>query len=227
MLRQLSGMLLLLGLIAIAGTGCCCVQGMPGGACGSSCGGGCPPGPLMGLASCRGACGETYVDEWVSEPPVVDDCGGTCGSCSVCRQPVRNALRLLWGRPYISQCDTGLCGPSCGDCGGADCGCDSCGSGLESFDDGYGVSDFDHSGHASVAPAKPCNCGSGHGHASYDHGQSIPGHSYQEAPMHDLPPATAPMHKVPQVAPEMPTPAPSIAPTSATRRLNPAVSRRR
>ena len=231
MLRQLSGMMLLLGLLSVIGTGCCCVQGMPGGACGTaSCGGGCPPGPLMELASCRGACGETYVDEWVSEPPVVDDCGYGCRGCARCGQPLRSVLRQLWGRPYMSQCSTGLCGPSCGDCGGADCGCDSGGSGgyADVYDDGYADSSFDHTSYGAAAPRKSCNCGSS-GHATDDHSWSTPGQSFDGGgDMHALPPATPPTGGVPQLAPEvMPTPAPSVTPTSAARRLNPALSRRR
>lgn len=225
MLRQLSGMTLLVGLLSVIGTGCCCVQGMPGNACGTAnYGGGCPPGPLLGLASCRGACGETYVDEWVSEPPVVDDCGYGCGGCASCRQPVRNVLRLLWGRPYMSQCSTGLCGPSCGDCG-----CDAGGPEgyAEVFDDGYADSNSDHAGYGPAAPRKSCNCGSS-GHNAHAPGWSDPGQSLDGGDMQTLPPAAPPASGVPKLAPEIvPTPPPSVSPTSATRRLNPALSRRR
>lgn len=231
MLRRLSGMMLLLGLLSVVGTGCCCVQGMPGGACGTaSVVGGCPPGPLMGFASCRGACGETYVDEWVSEPPVVDDCGYGCGGCSRCGQPVRSVLRQLWGRPYMSQCSTGLCGPSCGDAGGADCGCDSGGSGgyADVLGDGYTDSSFDNAGYGPAAPKKSCNCGSS-GHAAHLHGGSVRREPFDDrGDMQSLPPADTPMNGVPQLAPEIvPSPEASVTPTSAARRLNPALSRRR
>ncbi|MEO8270759.1 MAG: hypothetical protein ABI557_13635, partial [Aureliella sp.] len=228
MLRQLSGMMLLIGLLSVLGTGCCCVQGMPGGACGtSSCGGGCPPGPLMGLASCRGACGETYVDEWVNEPPVVDDCGYGCGGCSGCGQPLRSVLRQLWGRPYRSQCSTGLCGSSCGDCGHTDCGCDSGGSSgyADVLGDGYAGSGFDDAGYASAASRKSCNCGSS-GRATQDYnGPNFSQPSDSREDIRALPPAATPMNGEPQLAPEVaPQIAPSVTPSSATRRLNPALS---
>lgn len=226
MLRQLSGMMLLLGLLSVVGTGCCCVQGMPGGAYGaSSCGGGCPPGPLLGFASCRGACGETYVDEWVSEPPVIDDCGYGCGGCSRCGQPVRNVLRLLWGRPYMSQCSTGLCGPSCGDCG-----CDSGGSDgyADVLGGGYTDSGLGNAGYGPTGPRQTCNCGSS-GHAAHHHGGSVLSQPFEDGgDMQALPPAAPPSNGVPQLAPEIvPSPPPSVTPTSAARRLNPALSRRR
>ncbi len=244
MLHQLARVMML-GLLSIASAGCCCVQGLPGNAygggnCGlSSCGGGmCGSGPLMGLAGCRGACGEVYVDEWVSEPPTVDNCGPNCGGCSQCYQPVRNLLKVLWGRPYMTSCDTGLCGPSC------DGGCDSCGGagyGGEAYmDDGYTSNVIDDGGHASVRNGSSCNCGSSHAtpshsapmHAGPGHSAPIPAPSLQSPPMmHSAPvpgPSTLPGNGVPQVAPEvMPAPAPNVTPTSAARRLNPALSRRR
>lgn len=233
MLRQLSGMMLL-GLLTVVGAGCCCVQGMPssGGMYGSSCDGGCPPGPLMGLASCNNACGEVYVDEWISEPPVVDNCGGDCGGCATCRRPIRNVLRQLWGRPYISQCDTGLCST-----GGDDCGCDSLGG--DSFvSDGYAEGGFQSSGYAPSSGKKPCNCGSSHGHAEHSQDWSTSGQILDSGYSPGMPPAAPSTNNTPRLAPEiMPAPSPeaspragsepSVAPSSATRRLNPAVSRRR
>ncbi|MCA9192124.1 MAG: hypothetical protein KDB03_10190 [Planctomycetales bacterium] len=116
--------------------GCCTLQ--PIGSCGpcgsvpcdwNSCSSGnCNGNPILRTgqyASCQGACGEVYVDEWVSEPPTPDNCGYACGGCGSCLQcqPVRNILRLLWGIPYTSSCDMGLCGSGCGTCG-ATSGCD-------------------------------------------------------------------------------------------------------
>ena len=115
-------------LLTLVGTGCCCTQGMRTCSSYSSCSscpsGGCGSGRLMGLASCRGGCGETYVDEWVSEPPCIDDCGSCNSGCDRCRsgRPVRSLLRLLWGTPY----DAG-CGCSTGCDAGCDGGCSSCG----------------------------------------------------------------------------------------------------
>ncbi len=123
MLRFQSTWLLLIA-ISVTSAGCCCVQGVSScdsvglGAAGC---GPCGAGPLARLASCRGACGDVYVDEWISEPPVVDNCGG-CGSCQQCR-PVRTLLRVLWGRPFIADCCASVCGPSC------DSGCSTCGGG--------------------------------------------------------------------------------------------------
>lgn len=225
MLRQLSGMMLL-GLLTVVGAGCCCVQGMPsGGMYGSSCDAGCPPGPLMGLASCSSGCGEVYVDEWISEPPVVDNCGSNCGGCSTCRQPVRNVLRQLWGRPYMSQCDTGMCAT-----GGDACGCDS--MGAESFvSDGYAAGGFPSAGHVvGSGPKKSCNCGSSHGAVDYGDEWSTPGQVYDSGRSSGMPPAMPPTNNTPKLAPELtpaPSPEPSVSPTSATRRLNPAAARRR
>ncbi len=242
MLRQLSGMMLL-GLLTVVGAGCCGVQGMqPGGMYGSSCDGGCPPGPMMGLASCGSACGEVYVDEWISERPIADNCGSNCGGCTTCRRPVRNVLRLLWGRPYMSQCDTGLCSS-----GGADCGCDSMG-GDGFIDEGYaqggyaqgGYADggFQSSGYAGSGPKKPCNCGASHGNVEYGQDWSGSGQILDSGRSPGMPPAMPPTNNSPRLAPElMPAPSPeaspgasskpSVAPSSATRRLNPAVARRR
>lgn len=230
MLRQLARVITL-GLLAVTSVGCCCVQGMPGNGRGSCGTGMCGSGPLMGLASCRGACGEVYVDEWVSEPPVVDQCGDNCGGCQRCYQPVRNVLRMLWGRPYRANCDTGLCAPSC------DGGCDSySGSGGYAgetyWEDGQGGEVYHGGGHAPAHGGSSCNCGSSHA-APMTVG---PTHSApQMAPPFEGEPQPAPPmprgsngKSVPQVAPEtQSTPPATVAPTSAARRLNPALSRMR
>jgi len=112
---------LMLAVLPLFATGCCCVQGVPNcstGACGA---GTCGPGPIASLASCRGGCGDVYVDEWVSEPPAVDQC---CQPASCGCQPVRNILRALWGQPYGACCPNDLVGPSC-DCGVGGGSCDS------------------------------------------------------------------------------------------------------
>ncbi len=135
----------MLGAMTLFASGCCCVQGLPSGAscdsgfyastscggCNDGCSSGtCGGGPLAKLASCRGACGDVYVDEWISEPPTVDNCGYSCGGCGHCKQctPVRSLLKMLWGRSYGACCPTELVGPTCGcdsgSCGGG-CGCDS------------------------------------------------------------------------------------------------------
>ncbi len=97
-------------LASLVMSGCCCTQGMTTCSGVTSCStcptGNCGAGPLMGLASCRGGCGEVYVDEWISEPPCIDDCGYCDTGCGQCRsgRPVRSLLRLLWGAPYTASC---------------------------------------------------------------------------------------------------------------------------
>jgi len=226
MLHQLAR-IATLGLLCLAGAGCCCVQGLPAGGCSSGgCGGGlCGSGPLMGLAGCRGACGEVYVDEWISEPPVVDNCGPNCGGCQRCYQPVRSVLRQLWGRPFVTSCDTGLGGPSC------DSGCDACSSGC-STGTGFSSRGLLDSGYAPSRQGTTCNCGQSHEPAMhFDSGSSS--HHMHTSPMPSTPvPAPAlpnqshPSSQVPQAAPEL-IPNPSVTPSSATRRLNPALSRHR
>ncbi len=124
---------LVLAALPFFATGCCCVQGV------STCStGNCGGGSIASLSSCRGACGDVYVDEWISEPPTIDNCAQPCGGCGHCNecQPVRNLLKALWGRPYGACCPNELVGPSCG--------CDSCSGGGSS--------------HASMA----CDCGMDH-----------------------------------------------------------------
>ena len=112
---------LLLGICLVSGAGCAaCIQGV--GPCGTGCG---PCGSdAAAYASCKGGCGDVYIDPWISEPPCVDNCGydcGGCGSCGQCR-PVLSVLKLLWGAPYATNCSP--CGPA-----PCDSGCDSCGGG--------------------------------------------------------------------------------------------------
>lgn len=136
--------------MALGSAGCCCVQGTGpcGGLCGpvscesGACGGG-PIGRLASCSSCSGGCGETYVDEWVSEPPCMDQC--CAGNC----RPVRSLLQALWGCRY-SGCDAGCEG-------GCSSGCDSCGytsaggSGCTTCGGSYG----------EATASGGCNCGSG------------------------------------------------------------------
>ena len=221
MLCQLSK-IVSLAVLSIAGAGCCCVPGLPGGCGPGMCGtGNCGSGPLMGLASCRGACGEVYVDEWISEPPVVDHCGPNCGGCQSCYQPVRNLLRMLWGTPYVTSCNTRLCGPSC------ESGCDSWSGEGEMLARGY----------ASSGHPAGCDCGGSmsepvHVHAERGMARPLPGSSMHGTPVPAPDPAmpagpiSAPPE--PQVSPEaVPPTSSAVSPSSATRRLNPALSRRR
>lgn len=213
----------------LAATGCCCGPAMN--SCGTGCtsplmscdscgpapvdmgcdtGCGCDscgpkaPGLLAGLASCRGGCGEVYYGERINHPPVADNCGYDCGGCGNCGQcrPLVTLLQKLWGRPYMSSCDSSfLCGPSCG--------CDSCGG------------DMIVSGH--VGQGSGCSsCQGGHvtHHPTYASPSPIasPDHSPSSAP-------AIPMEVMPQtITPANPTPAPNVTPSSA-RRLNPAQSR--
>ncbi|QDV26619.1 hypothetical protein [Aureliella helgolandensis] len=198
--------MLLLGLLPLLGTGCC-IQG--GGAMYSSCDtgacgmGGNGLGAIARGAGCQGGCGDTYVGEWLSEPPVVDNCGYACGGCGQCNscQPVRNLLRALWGTPYMGGCGDSAC----------DGGCDSCGGGgfAGDFVSGGGEYVSSHSGGG-------CNCGGNH--SSGEHYQVVP-HSVS-------PSAPLPADSILQPSsPKAPKPAPEIAPSSAMR-LNPAQTRR-
>jgi hypothetical protein len=182
-------------------SGCCTPCGGPVGTMAGA-RGGAPMviggGGLLGLAGCRAGCGEVYVDEWISEPPYPDNCGTSCGGCGSCQQcqPVRNALRLLWGRPFTSSC----CSTGC------DTGCD--GGGGEIY----------HGGSMSTGHAvggSSCNCG--HDHHAPSHGMHMP------SPPSMLSPGTMPMEVVPTPQ-QVPTPAPTVAPSSA-KRLNPAQQR--
>ncbi len=107
--------------------GCCTMQG-PCGSCGI---GACNDHPILARSSCNAGCGEHYIDEWVSEPPCVDNCGSSCGpaggACGNC-QPIRNILRALWGTRYMAcdGCGSGFASPSCDSSGG----CASCGGSM-------------------------------------------------------------------------------------------------
>lgn len=133
-LRWLSMMALLL-----AGAGCCCVQGMPGN-CGS-----CGMGRLAACKSCSGGCGEVYIDEWVSQPPCVDQC--CAGDC----RPVRSLLAALWGSRFVQGCDMcggggcdGGCAGTCGYASAGGSGCTTCGGAI-----------------GMPAASGGCNCGGG------------------------------------------------------------------
>jgi hypothetical protein len=203
MLRRHS-MWLLLSLLSLVGTGCCCVPGpAPVRSCQSACEP-CGVGLLGSVVSCRGGCGDVYVDEWLSEPPVVDNCGYDCGGCGNCGQctPIRNFLRVLWGCPYEGNCCPDLCGPSCD-------GCSSCDGGY--IDDGYPTEVYHGSGHMPQHSGSSCNCGQSHVPSS---GRLVPQPQAE---------TITPM----EVAPEAgPTPTPAVTPSSA-KRLNPAAQRRR
>ncbi len=195
---------LIVSLAALTSAGCCCTpQGIPVGTMAGGCGatptviGG---GGLFGLAGCRAGCGEVYIDEWISEPPTADNCGYECGGCGRCNQcqPIRNALRLLWGRPYVSNC----CSESC------DGGCDSC-------DGAAGEMHWD--GGVAHSAGGGCTCGQQHGDATLLH--SAP--SFQNEPSGS---SATPMEIVPTPQ-QVPTPAPTVAPTTSTKRLNPAQQR--
>lgn len=196
-------------LMMLVGAGCCCTQGMttcstPSFSSCSTCPtGGCGVGPLLGFASCRGGCGETYVDEWVSEPPCIDDCGYCNSGCDKCRpcRPVRSILRLLWGTPY-----RGACGCSTGCDSGCSSGCDGGCSTCEG--DAMTVS-------GGSIPSTSCNCGGSHDmsnvHTIVSPANASPSHS-------------APAIGSPAPAAAGPTPAP-VAPSSA-KRLSPAQQRK-
>ncbi len=207
-----------LGCASPCSTGCC-DDGAPrhpglfdcdcgGGGC-SSCSGN-VLGKLASHKSCKGACGEVYVDEWINEPPVADHCGYSCGGCGQCGQcrPLFSTLKRLWGRPYHTCC------PSPFQCGGS-CGCDSCGTGNTWVSDSYVPS------HGSGGS---CNCGSSH--ESYV--SPVPSQPQPMVAPELVPQSTAPEAPFEQVTPTpVPDPAsdPSVTPSSA-RRLNPARNKR-
>ena len=214
-------------LVTLLGTGCCCTQGM------NSCSGvvgcstcptnSCGTGPLMGLASCRGGCGETYVDEWVSEPPCIDDCGYCETGCNHCghRRPVRSMLRLLWGVPYRGDCgcSTG-CDSGCGgSCGG---GCSSCDGGMSVSGDV--VSSGMHSAAMHSVPQKGCNCGASHSSGVHMSPVPMSSGSMGSGGMDAAPSRVTPGPTVsPAPAEAVPTPAPETP--SSAKRLSPAQQR--
>ncbi len=183
---QLISTSFILSCVMLGTTGCISVDRRGGcgpiGACGgmgcdscSTCdaSGGLGPGPISrllshhstgcGCNSCGGGgCGEMYVDEWINERPVVDNCG--CGECSTCgHQPVRSLLRLLWGDRYQGGCET----------------CSSCDGGIDlgspMINDGYEPNAWQAN--------RGCNCGSHHGttvHGSPVHGSTVHDSSVEE-----------------------------------------------
>lgn len=167
------------------------------------------PAALTRLSSCRGACGTVYVDEWINHPPVADNCGydcGGCGHCGRCR-PVWNTLKLLWGRPYVTACDTSfLSGPNCG--------CDSCMSGEATVDETY----------LGGTSGSSCNCG-GSPYALHTGSGTMLHRDTQSGPTlapPAVPSGSSPGDARPSTAPAIPL---EVAPTSEPRsasRLNPA-----
>ncbi len=197
-------------LMTLVGSGCCCTQGM------NSCSGvvgcttcptnSCGTGPLMGLASCRGGCGETYVDEWVSEPPCIDNCGYCETGCDRCgRRPVRSLLRALWGVTFKGDCGASGCDSGCDS--GSGSVCSSCGGGM-AFS-----GDIIHGGMHSTTN-QGCNCGGSHSPAAHMSPVPMSSGSGHATPSHTVSPA-------PEEA--VPTPAP-VSPSSA-KRLSPAQQR--
>lgn len=137
---------LLLGICLLSGAGCAaCIQGV--GPCGTGCG---PCGSgAASYASCKGGCGEVYIDPWVSDPPGVDNCGYGCGGCNQCQEcrPILSVLKLLLGTPYTTDCSTSFCAPTC-----CDTGCDSCAGGHVVHD---GEVYHDSHAHSSQMPMEP------------------------------------------------------------------------
>jgi hypothetical protein len=194
MAKRWNGSCILACLLTMMASGCCCTQGRNTCNSYSSCPtGGCGAGPLMQMSSCRGGCGEVYVDEWFNHPPCADDCGYSNCSCGQCR-PIRSVLRALWGTPYIA--------PGCDSCGSyAAPGCSSC--------DGGGVVTEGHVGGSS------CNCGGNHGsNATHKSAMPNPGHSQSPAEPH-----AKPSEAIEVPSPNAPTPAPVTA--SSAKRLSP------
>lgn len=130
--------------LVLASAGCCCVQGMPGD-CGSH-----GMGGMAACRSCSGGCGETYIDEWISQPPCVDQC--CAGDC----RPVRSLLQALWGNRFVHGCD--MCGGCSGGCEGGSCG-GQCGYASAG---GSGCTDCGGAIGMPVASGG-CNCGGGGG----------------------------------------------------------------
>lgn len=194
-------------------------------------------GPLasfFGLTNCTGGgCGELYVDEWLNEPPQVDQCGySECLQCGP--SPVRSLLRAIVGRQYTGSCE------SC-DCGGSDIvgngaiihdgyepdvwssqrrGC-ACGT-SESSD--YITNSYQDSMNTDVVDPSRVQGSSSHNSSSSSQGSSdSSGQSIlnDESPKTPSPPAGSSDSQGQTI---VPTPAPSLPPSSASR-LNPATRR--
>ncbi|MGN6136141.1 MAG: hypothetical protein ACTHOU_16760 [Aureliella sp.] len=192
--------------LMLASAGCCCVQGMPGD-CGT-----CGMGQLAACKSCSGGCGDVYVDEWISQPPRVDQC--CAGDC----RPVRSLLQALWGSRFVGGCDMcggcqggcdGGCGGQCGYSSAGGSGCTTCGGMV-----------------GEPLASGGCNCGGGGGQVFSDGDyvpQSMPQAVPQPAPQVAPEPAPqvryAPSQRGPHVAGQ-PRLVPGSYKVSAPRRLN-------
>lgn len=224
------GCLLLIGSVYSLLTGCCCVppngcgsvagpMAMSGGSscdsrgcdtyhgsglldsgCSDGCGFGSNLAGLAGLTSCRGACDEVYVDEWINERPTPDNCGYSCecGNCDqCCPRPVLTVLKRLWGRRYVASCDSSfLCG-GCDSCSTSapSCGCGECQSGGVVMDSNVYMEPQSNLAPSYTAPA-------------------------------EIMPSSPTV--VPEAVPSATGPEPTVAPTvsPSSRRINPAARRR-
>ena len=136
----------LLGLLPLAGTGCCVYR--PGGPidpCGPGevafrpshrGGGGCDGCGSCGrekgfISACKWGCGEIYWDEWLSDPPdccdPCDDCGNWTGPQGCCDSGVLAKISAaLWGCRGEPCSDGECCERRGGWCGKSGCSTGSC-----------------------------------------------------------------------------------------------------
>lgn len=169
---------LILGVVAMAASGCCGPRGCGIGCstgcgdCGSasisscgcggpSCGGG---GPLSAIRNarrgliCGSGCGESYVGEWISTPPDCNDpccgdqfVGGAVKARPFCRQR-GGLLRSFYGTRTCSGSESSV---DCG-CGGSSC--DTCSAGDYGYADNYQIiGDYSESIHSGVQEGG-CGC---------------------------------------------------------------------
>lgn len=171
-----------------------------------------PLARFFGLTSCpSGSCGEVYVDEWLNEPPIVDQCGhDECVQCG--HAPVRSLIRVLLGNQYMGTCEN----------------CDQGGS----ISLGHGSIIQDGYEPGKWSSQRGCNCQSPGHHAS-EHHEYHESHRSMEPPAID---GESIMNDSSKIAPpaqssptgsggrNAPTPAPALTPNSASR-LNPAARR--
>lgn len=174
---------LVLGVIAMASSGCCGPRG-----CGIGCGTGCGDcgsasvsscgcgsgscgalrgGPLSALRNarrsmiCGSGCGEAYVGEWISTPPDCNDpccddqfVGGAVKARPFCRKGCRSGCCLLSGLYGKRDCSGSESSVPC-QCGEVTCG---------GCDDGYVTSGEVISDYSTVVPAGVqeggCGCAS-------------------------------------------------------------------
>lgn len=210
------------GCISIDGRNACGPRGCSTGACQTGCStcgdatyAGGPLARLIGFEGAGGCnscgagklsgagCGELYVDEWLNEPPTVDNCG--CGECQTCgRQPIRSLLSTLWGETYSGSCETG------------------CDSGVDFsspiVNDGYDPNAW--------SANRGCNCRGNTSSMTQVHHDGMESHQIQPSEESDALELTpSPPSPVPHGTStgKVPTPAPP-APKSANR-LNPATRR--